>query len=127
MGIHNQVILTGNLGADPELHRKGESSAGVVSFTLAENVSRLNDLTGKYEHTRTNWFPVKAFGNLGARVVAALKKGDRVTVFGRLRTYKYQNAEGVSVMAFEILADEVCGTRILPRPSGSPEPESLNE
>jgi single-strand DNA-binding protein len=112
---NNQVILTGNLGADPELHKKNEESSGLVSFTVAENVSRLNEKTGAYEQAHTNWFPVKAFGNLGARIKQALKKGDRVTVYGRLRTYRYENAEGVSVGGFEVLADEVCLSGLLPR------------
>jgi single stranded DNA-binding protein len=112
---NNQVILTGNLGGDPELHKKSEESSGLVSFTVAENVSRLNEKTGAYEQTHTNWFPVKAFGSLGARVKAALKKGDRVTVYGRLRTYRYETEGGGSQGGFEVLADDVCLSSLLPR------------
>lgn len=115
MAIQNQVILTGNLGVDPQLHQKNTTSPGVVSFTLAENVSRLDEATGKYEQAHTNWFPIKAFGSLGARVRAALKKGDRVTVYGKLRTYRYEGGEGNPQSGFEVLADDVQTAGLLPR------------
>jgi single-strand DNA-binding protein len=109
----NQITVTGNVGADPEFHRKSEDSKGVVSFNLAENVARLNEKTKKYEQTHTNWIPIKTFGSLAARVKHSLKKGARVTVFGRLRTYQYENADGVKISGFEVLADDVCVSTIL--------------
>ncbi|OFZ78438.1 MAG: hypothetical protein A2583_13800 [Bdellovibrionales bacterium RIFOXYD1_FULL_53_11] len=111
----NQIIITGNLGAGPEIHKKSDDSKGVVSFTLAENVSRLNEKTKQYEQAHTNWFPVKAFGSLGARVRAGLKKGDRVMVTGRLRTFQYETKDGAKANGFEVLADDVTPSGILPK------------
>ncbi|MEK6706670.1 MAG: single-stranded DNA-binding protein [Bdellovibrionota bacterium] len=128
MSSTNQVILTGNLGADPEVYKKGEGSAGVISFSIAENVTRLNEKTKKYEPAHTNWFPVRAFGGLGNRVLSGVKKGDRVTVFGKLRTYRYETPDGRMVSAFEVLADSVIPSGILPKGQGEsrPEAESMN-
>ncbi len=110
----NQFIVTGNLGTAPEHHRKSEESSGVVSFTLAQNVSRFSERTGKYEQVHTNWFQVRAFGRLGARALASLKKGDRVTVFGKIRTFQYEDQSGSTRYGFEVLADDIVATSILP-------------
>jgi single-strand DNA-binding protein len=115
--LSNSFTVTGNLGADPELHKKNENSSGVVSFNLAENVSRYSEESRKYEQTHTNWFQVRSFGNLAARVKAILKKGDRVTVFGKIRTYQYEDKSGQSRFGFEVLADDIAISSILPKAS----------
>jgi single-strand DNA-binding protein len=118
----NQIIVTGNLGGDPELHKRDENSQGVVSFRLAESISRMNEKTKTYEQSHTNWFPVRAFGSLGSRVKSGVKKGDRVTVLGKLKTYQYETPDGRMVSAFEIMADDVLPSRILPKaPDSSPD------
>ena len=111
----NQIIITGNLGAAPELHKKSDESKGVVSFTVAENVSRFNEKTKQYEQSHTNWFPVRTFGSLGARVLAGLKRGDRVTVVGKMKTFHYEKTGGTQAYGFEILADDVMPSGILPK------------
>jgi hypothetical protein len=32
----NQIIVTGNLGGNPEHYKKSDDSAGVITFSLAE-------------------------------------------------------------------------------------------
>jgi len=119
MNHQNQFVITGNLGADPEHYKKSEDSAGLVTFNLAQNVSRLNEKTKKYEQAHTNWFPIRAFGHLGARVKSGLKKGDRVTVFGKIRTYQFEEPGGTIRYGFEVLADDVCPTGILSKAKAS--------
>ncbi|OFZ81232.1 MAG: hypothetical protein A2583_08950 [Bdellovibrionales bacterium RIFOXYD1_FULL_53_11] len=123
----NQIIITGNLGAAPELHKKSDESKGVVSFTVAENVARFNEKTKQYEQTHTNWFPVRTFGSLGARVRAGLKKGDRVTVVGKMKTFHYEKAGGIQAYGFEILADDVTPTGILPKGEKQNDPDNFEE
>ncbi|HLE01308.1 MAG TPA: single-stranded DNA-binding protein [Bdellovibrionota bacterium] len=117
----NQIIVTGNLGNDPELHKKNSESKGVVSFSLAEGVFQFNKLSGKYEHAHTNWFPIKAFGSLAARAQAGLKRGSRVTVYGKLKTFKFERDSGEWASGFEILADEICPVGLLPAARQKPE------
>jgi len=109
----NQITISGNVGGNPEHHKKCEDSPGVVTFSVAENVSKINDATKKFETTHTNWFPVRAFGSLGQRVMANLRKGDRVTIHGSLRTFTFEGAGGMKVSGFEILADDVSFSEIL--------------
>ena len=115
MSFQNQFYLTGNLGADPELFQKTADSPGVLAFSVAENVTRLNEATRAFETVHTNWYPVKAFGSLAARAKASLKKGDRVVVTGRIRTYQYENASGETRYGFEVLADDIVRSQLLPK------------
>jgi single-strand DNA-binding protein len=115
MSIQNQVYLTGNLGADPEFHQKGEESPGVLAFSLAENVTRYNEEKSAYETVHTNWHPVRAFGSLAARARAALKKGDRVSVSGRIRTFQYETKAGETRYGFEVHAEDITRSQLLPR------------
>jgi len=116
--LSNQIVISGNVGGNPEHHKKSDDSSGVVTFSVAENVSKFNETTQKYENAHTNWFPVRAFGSLGQRVMANLHTGDRVAVRGRLRTFAFEGAGGMKVSGFEIFADDVSFSAILrPVPS----------
>ncbi|MGK5088262.1 single-stranded DNA-binding protein [Bdellovibrionota bacterium FG-2] len=115
MSTTNQVVVTGNIGSDPEHYKKSEDSNGVVTFSLAESISKLNEKTKQYEQVHTNWFPIRSFGNLGSRVKGTLKKGDRVSVTGTLKTYQYETADGRMLWAFEVLADDINYSKLLPK------------
>ncbi|MGK5087907.1 single-stranded DNA-binding protein [Bdellovibrionota bacterium FG-2] len=127
MSTTNQIIITGNLGSDPEVFKKNEESNGVVVFSLAESISRLNEKTKEYEQVHTNWFPVRSFGSLGARVKSTLKKGERVSVIGTLKTYQYETEDGRKVSAFEILASDISYSKLLPKGEASSALPTLND
>lgn len=105
MRTSNFVSVTGNLGADVEI-RKPEQGEEVAKLSIAETVSRMNSKTGEFEQVHTNWIPVVAFGSLAQRADQALKKGDRVTVVGTLKTSSYEkdgeNRRGFEVVAYSI-------------------------
>ena len=111
MRTSNFISVTGNLGGDVEV-RKSERGEEVARLSVAETVSRPNAKTGEYEQVHTNWIPVTAFGSLARRTMQSLKKGDRVTVLGSLKTSNYEK-EGVSRKGFEVIAYSVEKTQLL--------------
>lgn len=115
----NITILNGNVGMEPVL-RTGDR-AKVAWFTIAQNVDRYNDQTKQYEHVRTDWFNITAFNSLAERVIANIKKGDRVEVIGRIVTSQYEDSStGKKRVGYEIHANDVVRSEIL-RASHGPE------
>lgn len=85
----NEVILQGNLGADPQT---GTSGANVrwARVRLATN-ERYQE--GNEWKTRSEWHNVVASGGTADRL-SALRKGDSCLVKGKLRTREYTGDEG---------------------------------
>lgn len=92
----NQVILTGNLGGDPEIFF---SSSGdpIAKFSLAFRVSK----------TKTGWIRVVSFGKLSEIVERHLHKGARIGILGTLNFSKWESDEGVQKSSFELIANSL--------------------
>ncbi len=97
----NKVLLTGNLGAAPEV----KESKGVTfcRFSLATN-ERWKDRAGRPQE-RTDWHQVVAFGGL-AKSLRSLEKGAKLGVEGKLRVRRYEK-DGETRYAVEVHADEI--------------------
>ena len=80
MSFHT-IIITGNLGRDPEM-RYTPSGQAVTSFSVAQNDSYTNSNGEKVK--RTLWFRVTAWGKQAETCNQYLKKGAMVLVEGRL-------------------------------------------
>ena len=52
----------------------------------------------------TTWFSVSAWDKDGNETAKTLKRGDQVHVIGRIRTYRFNNADGSVRNGFEIMA-----------------------
>lgn len=78
---YQKVIITGNLGKDPEM-RYTPSGQAVTSFSVAVNESYTN--AGGEKIKRTIWFRVSAWGKQAETCNAYLKKGSLVLVDGRM-------------------------------------------
>jgi len=83
----NNIFLSGNLTADPELSET-KSGKSVANFRIANN-------QGKGDDRITNFMNVSAWGNAGEAVERFCAKGDLVLVSGRIRTDSYEGADGV--------------------------------
>jgi single-strand DNA-binding protein len=82
----NKVILTGNLGNDPELYLT-QDGREIVTFSLATNHS-WKDETGEWQ-SATDWHQVSVFRESTIRWVKdVLKRGHKVYVEGKL-TYQH--------------------------------------
>ena len=105
MASVNNVILVGNLGADPET-RYLPSGDAVANIRLA-TTDRFKDKTSGEMKELTEWHRVSFFGRLAEIVNEYLKKGSSVYIEGRIRTRKYTDQAGVEKYATEIVAEQM--------------------
>jgi single-strand DNA-binding protein len=92
----NQVVLTGNLGADPEVFYSSEGNA-VASFNLAFRASK----------KKTGWIKVVCFGRLAEVTEKYLHKGARIGVIGTLDQQKWETEEGATRTSFQVIANSL--------------------
>jgi single-strand DNA-binding protein len=95
----NNLIITGNLGKDPELKFTPDSKA-VANFSLA--VGQRLKVDGVWIDGPTMWLQVKLFGAQAERAVDRLRKGDTVTISGRLAESHWMTKEGGPASSLEI-------------------------
>jgi len=92
----NESILTGNLGADPEVFYSSEGNP-VASFNLAFQSSK----------KKTCWIKVVAFQKLADICGQYLHKGARIAVIGTLDQNKWQGEDGQNRSTFQIIANSL--------------------
>ena len=108
----NIVLLTGRLGADPEIRKT--SGDPVTSFTLA---------TARHGKDKvTDWHKVVVWGKLAEACHTYLSKGHMAGVHGRIQTRTYQDKDGVKRSVTEIVATYV-EFLTPPSQSGAKKPE----
>ena len=82
------ISVTGNLGRDPE-QRTTPSGAKVTTFSLADN-HVWTDKDGN-QQKQTSWWNVECWNGQGEAVMKQLKKGAKVTVYGRPQLSEYED------------------------------------
>ena len=92
----NQVILTGNLGGDPEQYFTGNGDP-VSSFSIAFKSSK----------KRTGWIKVVCFNRLAEVTEKYLHKGARIGVIGTLQENRWETEEGVQRSSFQLIANSL--------------------
>lgn len=92
----NQIVLTGNLGQDPEIFYTSEGNS-IAKFSLAFK-------SGKQ---KTNWIKVACFGRLAELAEKHLHQGARVGVIGALDENKWETDEGVKKSTYQINANSL--------------------
>lgn len=107
---YHTIILTGNLGKDPEM-RYTPSGQAVTNFSMAVNESYLNNNGERVQ--KTIWFRITTWGKQAEICNQYLKKGRMVLVEGRLnadpntggpRIWQGQNGPAAS---YEVTASTV--------------------
>jgi single-strand DNA-binding protein len=113
----NQVLLVGNLGDDPEVRTVGQKGSTMAKFTVATTESYTTK-SGEQRDT-PQWTRCVAW-NGNAEGARALRKGDLVTVVGKLQTRKWDK-NGVPTYTTEVVVDAVSKVHTKGRESqGSP-------
>lgn len=92
----NRVNLVGNLTFDLEL-KKTSGGTDFVNFTVA--IKKYGD--------GTDFIPCVAWNKQAEFLTTYAKKGNRVSVDGRLSQRQYENADGKKVNVVEVVADQV--------------------
>ena len=98
----NRVVLVGRLVRDPDVRALNDGKT-VSKFTVAVD-RRFKNKNGEKE---ADFIPVVVFGKPAEFVAEYVKKGNMVSVAGRITTGSYDNKEGKKVYTTEITADEV--------------------
>ena len=105
------VILTGNLGRDPE-SRYMDSGTQVTNFSIATS-EKWKDKDGN-SHEETLWWKITAFGKLGEICNQYLKKGSKCQVVGKMKGDPqtggpkiFKRTNGDSGASYELRAENV--------------------
>nr|AHF24270.1 single-strand binding protein [uncultured bacterium Contig1770] len=99
----NSVIISGNIGREPEL-RISASGNAVMRFSVAVNDRVKNPQTGEWED-RPNWVGVVMFGQRAQSLRPYLSKGSKVAISGRLRYSAWETQDGGKQSRLEVVAD----------------------
>ena len=118
----NKVMLTGRLGADPEMRYTTQGSA-VTQFSVASG--RTWKSADGTQHDDTEWFRVVAWDKLGEICNQYLLKGTRVYIEGRLQTRKWQDKEGQDRYTTEVIANDMIILSSKQENSGSAQPDDV--
>lgn len=78
-----EITVQGRLGADP-LRRVGANGSVWATFRLGSSPGYRDAQTGLFKDGRTEWFTVKAWGNLAANVLESVHRGTPVVVRGKV-------------------------------------------
>ncbi len=92
----NQTVLTGNLGADPEVFYNSEGDP-ISSFNLAFQSSK----------KKTGWIKVVCFNRLAEVAETYLHKGARIAVIGTLDQQKWETEDGKTRTNFQLIANSL--------------------
>jgi single-strand DNA-binding protein len=105
--VTNHITVVGNLTKDPELTFASNGNAR-VALNIASNhtyKSKANETV-----TSTTFFKVLVWDQLAENVAESLRKGDRITLNGRVQERSWTDEAQVKHWSYEILAQEVAAS-----------------
>ena len=94
--MSNQLILTGNLGADPETFFTGDGEP-VSTFNLAFRVNK----------DRTGWIRCVGFQKQSEIIDKYLHKGARILAFGRIDPQEWETDDGQKRRSFQMIIHSI--------------------
>ena len=100
----NNCILTGNLGADPEVFYSSEGDP-VATFNLAFKSSK----------KKTGWIKVTCFHRLAEVAEKYLTKGNRIAIIGVLDQQRWETDEGATRSSFQLIANSMEFIKVDPK------------
>lgn len=103
----NSAFLVGNVASDPEL-KFTPNGNHVLNFNMATNRSVKN---GEEWDSVATFHRVIVWGKVAEYLSKTLRKGDQVTVSGRIENRSYTDKNGVDRYISEIVANDVIPPR----------------
>ena len=98
----NKVILMGRLTRDPEVRYTQTNNTLVASFSLAIN----RRFARPGEERQADFINIVAWSKLGEFCSKYFKKGQQVSVVGRLQTRTWDDEQGQKRYITEVVAEE---------------------
>jgi single-strand DNA-binding protein len=98
------IVMVGNLAADPELTFTVTGSARCRLSVAVQD--RFRDKTGQFVDGETYFARCVAWGDLGERIAASVRRGDRVVVQGAMVGRSWDKEDGTKGFAQEIRLDD---------------------
>ena len=92
----NSCVLTGNLGADPEIFYSSDGDP-IATFNLAFRSSK----------KKTGWIKVTTFNKLAEITERHLHKGARIALVGTLDQNKWETDEGITRSTYQLIANSI--------------------
>ena len=92
----NSCVLTGNLGADPEIFYSSDGDP-IATFNLAFRSSK----------KKTGWIKVTTFNKLADITERHLHKGARIAVVGTLDQNKWETDGGITRTSIQLIANTI--------------------
>lgn len=99
----NKAILMGRLTRDPEVRYTSTTNTMVASFGLAVN----RRFAKQGEERQADFINIVAWNKTAEFVSKYFKKGQQVSIIGRIETRKYEDKDGKTVYVTEVIAEEV--------------------
>ena len=116
----NKIIITGRLGAKPELKTGGNGSEYT---TISVAVDRRKE---KDKDRVTDWFYCTGFGKMAVFITTYFNKGDGIEISGRMENDRYKDKEGHSRDSWKVIIENVefakGGSKAGNNATGTPEP-----
>lgn len=103
-----QISFRANVGQVRGLKFTQDNKA-MFRFSAAENHSRYNRQTQKYDDIGTTWYEITVFGKHAEDLANVIESGKKqqVTVSGRMETREYTTEAGTPGKSLDVTADHV--------------------
>jgi single-strand DNA-binding protein len=99
--MSNNITITGRLAVDPEL--KYAASGTAMTTVVVPDQKRAKNDRGEWEDkSATTWFRATVFKEAAEALAEHARKGDTVTVSGRLITREWTNKDGEVKSSLEV-------------------------
>lgn len=95
----NKVIISGRLTKDPEL-RSTQNGTNVAKYTIAIN-------TGYGEKQQTDFVNISTWGKSGEFVNKYFKKGQEISIVGRLKSNTYEDKSGNKRYTLDVISEDI--------------------
>jgi len=97
----NQITITGRLAQDPSL--KFAANGTAMTTVVVPDQKRAKNDRGEWEDkSATTWFRATVFKEAAEALAETARKGDTVTVTGRLITREWTNKDGEVKSSLEV-------------------------
>lgn len=106
MSSSGNIILVGNLTADPEL-RFTPNGVAVATISVAKNKRVFNKSTNEWEDGEPSFFRGTVWREQAENVAQSLSKGDTVVVIGEIEQENYETREGERRSTYKVVVEEI--------------------